>query len=420
MASPRLETFCCPNRDDATAFVVGFQPRFFNAICIGSAAVSLLLTILQIAPKRRSYRRLGQYPLQKPASSSRILFIVSLCDILGCLGILIRSTVWLGSPSFISKISVFNTTEVWPAAFCVGSSMWIQLFYSASFWWAFCYAIDVYLVVKRSAGLSTIVLYHMITWGLAVLLCVEGVAMLYYPTISSCENGLEHAVPHYITTYVPLLLVLLINPVLFGRTVATVTSLLKGRQGIYTENERRLGMEIKIKFFKIMLVFFICWLPNLINESILFYLEMQEDFKGSHLKNARNAALITWFIMGILNPMQGFLNTLAFYGWTGFDIDFNIQSSREIPWESASTSAVPADGYNPTVSSSLNYQGYTADKKKGLSGNGYHRADTISVLSEGSDSSAVEIHISSDLRGSEGTDADNESVETSEKERLVR
>lgn len=31
---------------------------------------------------------------------------------------------------------------------------------------------------------STIILYHMITWGLAVLLCVEGVAMLYYPSIS--------------------------------------------------------------------------------------------------------------------------------------------------------------------------------------------------------------------------------------------
>ena len=32
--------------------------------------------------------------------------------------------------------------------------------------------------------ISTIILYHMITWGLAVLLCVEGVAMLYYPSIS--------------------------------------------------------------------------------------------------------------------------------------------------------------------------------------------------------------------------------------------
>lgn len=33
------------------------------------------------------------------------------------------------------------------------------------------------------APCSTIVLYHMITWGLAVMLCVEGVAMLYYPSI---------------------------------------------------------------------------------------------------------------------------------------------------------------------------------------------------------------------------------------------
>lgn len=38
---------------------------------------------------------------------------------------------------------------------------------------------------------------------------------------------------------------------------STVTSLLKGRQGIYTENERRLANDIKIRFFKIMLVFVI-------------------------------------------------------------------------------------------------------------------------------------------------------------------
>lgn len=42
-----------------------------------------------------------------------------------------------------------------------------------------------------------------------------------------------------------------------------VTSLLKGRQGIYTENERRLANEIKIRFFKIMLVFFIWYVTAL-------------------------------------------------------------------------------------------------------------------------------------------------------------
>lgn len=31
--------------------------------------------------------------------------------------------------------------------------MWIQLFFSTSFWWSFCYAVDVFLVVKTSAGI---------------------------------------------------------------------------------------------------------------------------------------------------------------------------------------------------------------------------------------------------------------------------
>lgn len=86
MASPRLETFCCPNRDAATEFVVTFQPVLFGALSLGSAALSLLFAILQLLPKRKGYRRLGQYPLPRPASSSRILFIISICDILGCAG----------------------------------------------------------------------------------------------------------------------------------------------------------------------------------------------------------------------------------------------------------------------------------------------------------------------------------------------
>uniref|UniRef100_A0A3Q0SME3 G-protein coupled receptor 143 n=1 Tax=Amphilophus citrinellus TaxID=61819 RepID=A0A3Q0SME3_AMPCI len=383
MASPRLETFCCPNRDAATEFVVTFQPVLFGALSLGSAALSLLFAILQILPKRKGYRRLGQYPLPRPASSSRILFIISICDILGCTGVIVRSSVWLGLPNIIDHISVVNNTDVWPEVFCVGSAMWIQLFFSASFWWTFCYAVDVFLVVKTSAGISTIILYHMITWGLAVLLCVEGVAMLYYPSISDCEQGLQHAIPHYVTTYAPMLLVLLANPVFFNRTISTVTSLLKGRQGIYTENERRLANEIKIRFFKIMLVFFICWIPNIINESLLFYLEMQTDINDNSFRNIRNTALITWFIMGILNPMQAFLNTLAFHGWTGFDVDFSLQQRRELVWDSVSTSAPNTTSHNPVAGTTLLYQSHVQEAQKNMMGNGQHHSDAISVLSEG-------------------------------------
>ncbi|KAK7939229.1 hypothetical protein WMY93_002555 [Mugilogobius chulae] len=415
MASPRLETFCCPNRDAATDFVVTFQPVLFGALTLGSAAFSAIVAIIQILPKRKGYRRLGQNPLPRPASSSRILFIISICDILGCVGIMLRSSVWLGVPNIIEEISMANNTEVWPEIFCVGSAMWIQLFFSASFWWTFCYAVDVFLVVKTSAGISTIILYHMITWGLAALLCIEGVAMLYYPSISDCEQGLEHAVPHYVTTYAPMLLVLIVNPVFFSRTTSAVTSLLKGRQGIYTENERRLANEIKMRFFKIMLVFFICWVPNIINESLLFYLEMQSDINDSTYRNIRNAALITWFIMGILNPMQAFLNTLAFHGWTGCHIDLSLQRRRELTWDSVSTSVPNTAGHNTLSGTTLLYQSHVQDVKRNMVSNGQPQSDAISVLSEGSESSTIEIHISSELRDYEDIDADGESLGTSVK-----
>ncbi|XP_048834117.1 G-protein coupled receptor 143-like [Brienomyrus brachyistius] len=412
MASPRLETFCCSNRDTSTDFIVSFQDHFFSAICIGSGSISLILSVLQILPKRKGYRHLGQHPLSKPASSPRILLIISLCDILGCAGVIFRSSIWLGLPELVSRISVTPGSGVWPEAFCVGSAMWIQLFFSASFWWTFCYAVDVYLVVKRSAGISTIVLYHMITWGLAVMLCVEGVAMLYYPSIYNCENGLQHAIPHYVTTYAPLLLVLMVNPILFTRTVSAVTSLLKSRQGIYTENERRLGMEIKIRFFKIMLVFSVCWLPNIVNEGLLFYLEMQDDIKAGHLKNVRNAALITWFIMGILNPMQSFLNTLAFHGWTGCDVDLRIQRAAEVSWDSTSTSVPGAGVFNAMGGSTMHYESHVQENKKSII-NGQQHSDAVTILSEGSDSSTIEIHISSELRDYDWRDAEGESLDGS-------
>ncbi|KAM9039988.1 G-protein coupled receptor 143 isoform 1-T1 [Sarcophilus harrisii] len=388
MASPRLETFCCPNRDAATQLVLAFQPQVFNGVCLGSASFNLLLSILQLFPKK------SQGPKKLPhTSSATILLFISACDLLGCLGIIFRSTVWLGFPDFIGNISVVNGTDVWPAAFCVGSAVWIQLLYSACFWWLFCYAVDAYLVIRRSAGLSTILLYHIMAWGLAILLCIEGITMLYYPSVFSCESGLEHAVPHYVTTYVPLLLVLLTNPILFQKTVVAgkVASLLKGRQGIYTENERRLGAVIQIRFFKIMLVFIICWLPNIINESLLFYLETQPDINGSSLKNVRNATLITWFTMGILNPLQGFLFTLAFYGWTGCELDFKCQK-KEIQWESLSTSAVEHT-YISQVGSSLNYENYSPKKTVVL--NGHNSDEALGMLSEGSDASTIEIHIPS-------------------------
>ncbi|KAM9669231.1 LOW QUALITY PROTEIN: G-protein coupled receptor 143-like [Dama dama] len=405
MASPRLGTFCCPTRDAATQLALGFQPRAFHALCLGSGALRLALGLLLLRPGRRPAR--PGVALAPPRTSARgpasvrIVRAATACDLLGCLGIVVWSAVWLGFPSFVDDISTMNRTDVWPAVFCMGSALWIQLLYSACFWWLFCYAVDVYLVIRRSAGQSTILLYHLMAWGLAALLSMEGALMLYYPSMTRCERGLEHAIPHYITTYLPLLLVLVGNPILFRKTVTAVASLLKGRQGVYTENERRLGAVIKTRFFKIMLVFIVCWFSNVINESLLFYLEMQPDINGSSLKQVRNAAKTTWFMMGILNPAQGFLLSLAFYGWTGCCLTLP-GPTKEIPWDSMTTSATEGDPPSP---GGPHKPAESPTPKKELPGGAHTSDEALSLLSEGSDGSTIEIHVASVSRSGKAADS---------------
>lgn len=43
---------------------------------------------------------------------------------------------------------------------------------------------------------------------------------LFVAFLCSCEQGLQHAIPHYVTTYAPMLLVLVANPVFFNRTIS--------------------------------------------------------------------------------------------------------------------------------------------------------------------------------------------------------
>lgn len=58
-------------------------------------------------------------------------------------------------------------------------------------------------------------------------------------------------------------------------------------------------VHIYISLFCSLCPFYSCnsWSSNIINESLLFYLEMQPDINETPLKNIRSAALITWIIM---------------------------------------------------------------------------------------------------------------------------
>lgn len=105
----------------------------------------------------------------------------------------------------------------------------------------------------------------------------------------------------------------------------------------------------------------------------------------THVLSTPNTLNYSVFLLfqGILNPMQAFLNTLAFHGWTGFDVDLRRQPRRELAWDSVSTSVPNAPTHNPMVGSTLLYQSHVQEAKKNMMSNGQHHSDAISVLSEG-------------------------------------
>ena len=82
---------------------------------------------------------------------------------------------------------------------------------------------------------------------------------------------------------------------------------------------------------------------------------------------------------GILNPAQGFLLSLAFYGWTGCRLMLP-GPRKEIPWDSMTTSA--AEGAPPSPGGP-HKPGEGPTPKKELPGGAHTSDEALSLLSEG-------------------------------------
>lgn len=89
-----------------------------------------------------------------------------------------------------------------------------------------------------------------------------------------------------------------INLGCFFSPLRSVTSLLKGRQGIYTENERRLANEITLRFFKMMLVFVIWYVTVFVSSSMTVRYRLRAKCSLKSLKCGALGGVIKY----IVNP----------------------------------------------------------------------------------------------------------------------
>lgn len=112
--------------------------------------------------------------------------------------------------------------------------------------------------------------------------------------------------PNYVLNYGPILMVMIVNPILYIKCSKEVDKQLIQRYGQYTNNERQIHDMFKFKFSLINLIFFVCWLPNIINAILMWTMWFHLPVR---------IIIISWYIMAVLNPLQAFLNALVYRKW---------------------------------------------------------------------------------------------------------
>ncbi|KAJ8974666.1 hypothetical protein NQ317_011983 [Molorchus minor] len=81
-----------------------------------------------------------------------------------------------------------------------------------------------------------------------------------------------HILPNYIATYTPIATVMIANPYLYHHSTKDMENIITSTSGQFTSREREIIDAIKIKFSVINMVFYICWVPNLLNGVLIWTL----------------------------------------------------------------------------------------------------------------------------------------------------
>ncbi|XP_049281468.1 G-protein coupled receptor 143-like isoform X1 [Anopheles funestus] len=318
MADPTIQTFCCHNRirsPPAIKLMSEFDTDGYIVVCLVSSVFGIAGAIYQIwirhedGPTHHAVRRRrgGELTLSSQNLGRQIIVWLAVADLCASFGVFLRSALWKYIKDVLPPDSdVDDTTNV---IFCAVSSAWIQYFYMCTWLWTLCYAINV----RRQLGGARYALrtYHYYVWSISALLTGIGLTVLYVPD-ADCHNvhdmttAYMRILPNYVMTYGPMIAVMIANPVIYYQASREVDRQLVARFSQMSNTERDLMTKFKLKFSLINLVFYVCWLPNLVNGIVLWTMWFNLPF---------SMVITVWYIMAITNPLQAFFNSLVYQKW---------------------------------------------------------------------------------------------------------
>uniref|UniRef100_A0A0K8T202 G-protein coupled receptor 143 n=1 Tax=Lygus hesperus TaxID=30085 RepID=A0A0K8T202_LYGHE len=303
MSDPSIQTFCChlPGRTNPSiAIMTEFNSYSFNIVCLVSSLLGCAGAIHQLLPREEGNASRRWFSLTS-VRGRQIVKWLALADFMASLGVFMRSLFKLND-YYDSGADEDETVII-----CVVLAVWIQYFYVATWAWNLFYAIDTWLAIQKKAGCPK--LYHMLAWTVPAGLSSIGLAILYYPNADCHNYGTDTAytflrlLPNFVITYAAICSVMFACPVLYFMTVREVDKLVTSCFSQVTKKERAVIQTVKLRFGLIILAFWICWLPNLINGIIVW---------ASWYDLPRIFVLVLWYTMAVLNPLQPLFDSIVY------------------------------------------------------------------------------------------------------------
>ncbi|OWF42552.1 G-protein coupled receptor 143-like [Mizuhopecten yessoensis] len=348
MTTPDFLAVCCinssstvaKNTSDAEKKDVLLVGQLMLIVTVVMCVVSMLGVCYLVLPRGSTLFRNSNRLLAGPNLNSIIRCIVA-TNLLASLGLLVRSVVWLAKEYPSLKSVGLDGRHI----FCIISTVWIQYFFLCNFFWHLLYAVEALLVSKNKE--VHLALKYFLGWFLPGAFCIGGAVTTYFPGLNSClprDTMVKDL--NYIIFLAPVLIVMLFNPFLFYKSAEAAKKALIWHYGQYTSTERKLVDAIHLKFILIMVTFTACWLPNLINATIMI----------ANPSLSTSAVYATLVFMGLLNPLQALFSSLVFWGVPQEAVSWNrIFNLSEYSYLNSSN--INASQSYPTVSSSRSASG---------------------------------------------------------------
>lgn len=307
MADPTIQTFCCHHAngtDMAVTIMEEFNTDAYNSVCLFSSALGILGAVYQILP-REEFSNNHRWLSFSAIRGRNIIIWLAVADLFAALGVFTRAAIWINYRNIMPAVD--DNSSV---LFCAISSAFTQYFYTATCIWTLCYAIDMRFVLAHKD--NKMKYYHLAAWVFPVFTTVIGLSLLYTPdanchTSSSLQTALLRILPNYIAAYIPIATVMVANPCLYHHSTKDLENIITSTSGQFTSREREIIDAIKIKFSVINVIFYICWLPNLLNGILLWALWFSVP---------ADCVIVLWYIMALMNPLQALFNCLVYRRWS--------------------------------------------------------------------------------------------------------